>query len=204
MNMRRYRFALGYLTVWTFVGAAVATAAESEEEWKTKYPWNLSLGGGWKDFEGDEVVNDSSFVSCQVEYDYPSRWTVMGVLAYYPTIDGHVSTDPAGHRTNRLLESAGVESTEAISFSIEGLYHVRAGSEGLDPYLVASAGIMHYFDDFSSVDSADPMLTTGAGLLYHMTRKWAVRADARMLLTFSGETQANSFFTFGLVYKLTP
>lgn len=192
------------LAVLTFV--ANGLAAESERsEWKAKYPWNLSLGGGWKDFEGDEVVDDAPFVSCQLEYDFPARWTFMGVLAYYPTIDGNMRTDwKTGQEINRLQEEAGVDSTEAISLSVEGLYHLTVGSETVDPYLVASAGATHYFDDFSDVNSLDPNATTGAGLLCHISRNWAVRADARALLTFSGETQANSFITFGLVRKIAP
>ncbi|MEI6809246.1 MAG: outer membrane beta-barrel protein [bacterium] len=205
--MKRYWAMLACLTFSTFaVTSAFSAESETREELRTKYPWNISLGGGWKDFEGDEVVADSPFVSCQLEYDYPSRWTFMGVLAYYPKIDGNMGNDwtAGGQEYNRLRKEAGVDSTKALSLSVEGLYHFSPNSERrLDPYLVASAGVMHYFDEFADVNSWDPNVTAGAGLLYNISRQWAVRADARALVTFSDGTQANSFFTFGAVYKLT-
>lgn len=183
---------------------SVALAAELERsELRAKHPWNISIGGGWRDFEGDEVVDDSPFVSFQFEYDLPSRWTFMSVLGYYPKMAGNMRTEwSTGEEINRLREEAGVDNTTAISFSVEGLYHMRTSSENLDPYLVTSVGILRYFDDFANADSLDPNVTTGAGVLYYMSPQWALRVDARVLLSFSGETRASSFLTCGIVYKL--
>jgi outer membrane protein OmpA-like peptidoglycan-associated protein len=167
-------------------------------------PWHISVGGGWKDLEGDEEVDDSGFVSCTFSYDYSEPITFELGLTYFPFLAGGERDIWSSDGTtkigtvNRLEEKAGVSSTMAAGISLEVLYHV-ARWDNFEPYLVGGAGCMYYFDDFGH-GGIDPTLNAGAGFLWHFDREWAVRADMRTFLAGISAVEANSLINVGIVW----
>jgi len=189
--------------------------AFAEPETGTEHPWSIGGTFGWKDFEGEEAVQDSGNLTLHVSYDYSERWTFEGVLQYFPSLKGNTRTDwNNGLVINRLEEMTGAKSTSAAGISIECLYHLTRWKR-IDPYFVIGGGMMVYGQSFvgRKFDNAankltddsgrklDPTLNAGLGVMYHFNDSWAVRADARMFFAVGG-VQANSLFNIGVEYTL--
>lgn len=182
--------------------SCVLAGGDLRAETGTPYPWSLSAGVGWKDFEGDEAIQDTAFGTFQVEYDYSPRWTFMGVLSVFPMMKGNTRTDWAtGRLINRLEEATGFTDTKAVGLSLEGLFHLTRWKR-FDPYFVAGGGIIYYTDDITDSGSIDPTFNAGAGALYHFNDEWAVRADIRAFLAGMGAIEANSMANLGVVWTL--
>lgn len=164
------------------------------------YPWSISVGGGVKDFEGDEVISDSFFASVSASYDYSAQWRFEVVGSYFPNMQGNSRRDwDTGVYINRLEEQSGVTKTSAMGLAVECMYHVNRWR--IDPYLVVGGGLMLYADDVGE-GTVDPTFNAGAGVMYHFNNEWAVRADARAFLAGSKAFEANSLLNFGVVWTV--
>ena len=192
--------AVGVTVLSGSLGLGLWAAPQARAEAGTEHPWSIAACFGWRDYEGEQAVQDIGFGTLHLSYDYSERWTFEAVLGIYPTIHGNTRTDwQTGKVINRLEELSGVKNTSAFSLTLECLYHLTRWKR-VDPYFVVGAGAIKYADAVGKDRTTDPMLNAGLGCMYHFNDEWAVRADGRVFLTSSGSAQANSLIHVGVVW----
>ncbi len=173
------------------------SAGESTEAWR------ISILGGGIHFEGDEPVTDAALGAIGIGYDVSPRWTLEGLLSYAPEVKSSYRSDWAtGERISRLSERAGrdLEKTSALHLSIDGLMHL-APARRLNPYLAIGAGFVSYEHTFDR--SYEPMFRIGGGLFFHLSERWALRLDSRVLMAGT-DSEFNTVTTAGLTFRSQP
>jgi OOP family OmpA-OmpF porin len=156
---------------------------------------NVSLTGGAYDFEGDEAVDDTLTISLHLGLDLTEHWTLEAVLTDMPRLEENIAHS-YGARISRLESEAGVDETSAIGIAVDALYHFTRW-ERLDPYLSVGVGAIYYEDDFD--DQTEPTLRVGGGVLYHLSDRFAVRADLRVI-TAGTDSEINSQADGGIMW----
>lgn len=173
----------------------LCTATFAEEGYE--HLVNVSLMGGFIDFEGDEAVEDAGTLSLHLGLDCTEAWTVEAVLTSIPQLDERFAHS-YGDRISRLQSAAGegVDETSAIGLAVDGLYHFTRWDR-MDPYLSIGLGVLHYADDFDN--QTEPVLRAGGGLLYHLSDCFALRADLRVVCA-GMDTEINGLTSVGVVW----
>ena len=158
---------------------------------------NVSLTGGIYDFEGDEAVDDTQTISLHLGLDLTERWTLEAVLTAMPRLEENFAHS-YGAQISRLESEAGagVDETSAIGIAADALYHFTRW-ERLDPYLSVGVGAIYYEHDFD--DQTEPTLRVGGGVLYHLSDRFAVRADLRVIVAGT-DTEINSQANGGIMW----
>ena len=158
---------------------------------------NVSLTGGYIDFEGDEAVEDAGTISLHVGLDCTESWTVEAVLTSIPRLQERFAHS-YGDRISRLQSAAGegVDETSAIGLAVDALYHFTRWDR-MDPYLSVGLGVLQYADDFDA--QTEPAIRVGGGLFYHLSDNVALRADLRVVAS-GADTEINGLTRFGVVW----
>ena len=167
---------------------ALSNGAYAERAPGTEHPWNFGASLGWKDYEGDEPVDDSIYGALHVGYDYTPTWTFEGTLNYIPTIEDN---------RGLLILHGGVNDTSALGVTLEALWHFTRW-ERVDPYFAGGAGFLFYADDFED-DGRDYLLLGGGGVMYHFNDEWGVRADGRFMMA-GNDTEFNTRVSGGVTW----
>lgn len=181
----------------TLLLAAMPAGAQERDQ---AHRWHISVMGGGIDFEGDEPLNDAWLGALAIGYDLSPRWTLEGVVAFYPELNSSYRRDWAtGERISRLSEAAGrdLKETSSLRFAVDGLLHLAPGRR-IDPYLAAGLGIAVYEHDFD--ERYEPLLRAGGGLFANLSDRWALRLDSRAVITGS-DTEVNLVTTAGVVFS---
>jgi len=158
---------------------------------------NVSLTDGWLDFEGDEAVDDAYAISLHLGLDATEHWTFEAVLTSIPKLEERFANS-YGTRISRLQRAAGagVDRTSAVGLAFDALYHFSRWDR-LDPYLSIGLGAMRYEHDFDA--QTDPVLRVGGGLMYHLSNRFALRADARVV-TAGEDSEVNTLINAGVMW----
>jgi outer membrane protein OmpA-like peptidoglycan-associated protein len=154
-------------------------------------PWSVSAGLGRVNFEGDEVVQDSFYISLRLGYDLTPRWTIEGDLGIMPSLEKTEFAD------NRFALD---DDTWGVRIGANTLFHLR-NTENMhwDPFLSLGGAFVRYGTDMGEGKN-DKMAMAGGGLFYHFNDAWALRGDVRTVLT-SDNTEANILFALGANYR---
>ncbi|MBU1694015.1 MAG: OmpA family protein [Verrucomicrobia bacterium] len=155
------------LAVWLVLAmGAVAAEVDLFEE----APWSGGVGFGFMHLEGDQLVEDSAFLSLKLNYAYSPRWSFDIDASVFPALANRTFEDG-----RRALD----DDTWALRLGVDALLHLR-NIEDLrwDPFLAAGVGLMAFGEDPSGGE-VQPTLNAGGGMFYHFNDEWAVRGDLR-------------------------
>jgi outer membrane protein OmpA-like peptidoglycan-associated protein len=199
--MQRFRNASTFVVSLLFIVllTGMATAQVEPSSQAKRY---VSGGFGIVDYEGDQPVDDASSLMIHLGYDFNEWWTIDGAFSIIPTLNentyGNTPTNTGVWReVHPLEETIGKDSTWAVGAAVDGLFHFTRW-ERLDPYLAIGIGFIYYGDDFGD-GHFDPQVRAGGGVMYHFNDEWALRCDARALIT-AENTEANSIIEGGVVW----
>jgi OmpA-OmpF porin, OOP family len=187
--LKSIRCILAGLTM-LFAGSTFLQAAP-EDDLFVREPWTLSVGPGWINFEGDQVVRNGPFLSLKAGYDLSPRWTLEGDFAYAPKLRNNTFDDGRFAISNNIY---------SVRFGLDALFHLRNTKDlHFDPYLVAGVSMTHYEEELENGNN-DVGGTAGLGMFYHINDQWAIRGDVRTGL-FKQDTEVNAFVTVGVAYR---
>jgi len=199
----------GALVVFLTAALGAGTVAQAQSErFEDAFPYYVSGGLGYLDFEGDEEVSDGIAAVGRWGFDWTEWITLETALHLAPYLKenfyGRTTVDANGVVTyeelSRLEEATGdssIDSTWAIGLSGDGLFHFTRWQR-FDPYLAAGPSMIYYGDKFGK-NQIDLALRAGAGAMYHFNDMWALRADWRSFIA-GDDTEANSLIDAGLVW----
>lgn len=179
------------------VGAAVAIASgvafAQERDLFDDAPWYAGAGIGVLGFEGDEPAENGPFIGLRLGHDFNVYSSVEFGLDLAPSLD-----------ENDALEGSDKDffdgSIWAARLGVDGLLHLRnAKNLRWDPYLHAGLGLMLYEEDLGEGKNV-PYVSAGAGVFYHFSDVWSIRADYRLAIT-DEDTEFNQFVMVGANYR---
>jgi outer membrane protein OmpA-like peptidoglycan-associated protein len=191
MNIRITSLALAAIML---LGLAVALPAQAAEETDLfeRAPWSLSLGVGRINFEGDEEVKDSTFLTLKLGYDLSTHWAVEGVVAYMPELDNRTFDDPNRYALDDDIWGARI--------GVDLLYHLRNTKNlRFDPYLAAGVALAMWEESLGA-GKEEVIGTAGGGLFYHLSDEWALRGDARGEVV-GADSEFKIFWNVGLAWR---
>lgn len=173
------------------LGAGWGDAAEPTGE----SAWYVSVGLGFRDFEGDEEVKDGVFGLCDVGYEFTEELALELEVSFAPRLAANPSFAAAWRdETGKDWWDA----TSVFGLALDGLY-LFPTLERVVPYCSLGVGWAHYFDELGGGEKNDLSVRLGVGAVYHLTDEWAVRADYRGMVA-GRNTEANSLFGLGVRY----
>ncbi|MFH0878487.1 MAG: outer membrane beta-barrel protein, partial [Lentisphaerota bacterium] len=177
------------VAAWVMCFAGQAGAQENDLF--SEAPWTLSLGGGFINYEGDELVQDGAYLSLRGGYDWSSHWTVEGVLDFAPRLGYNTFSDGRFQISNNIY---------SVRLGLDILYHLRNTKDmRFDPFL-AAGGVLTLYEKDLGHGNVEPMVVVGGGMFYHFNDTWALRGDARVGVA-GANTDFNSFFSAGVTYR---
>jgi len=191
--MRRYLLAILFV-ISCLLNVNNLSAEESEfvEEGEESL-WYAAATIGMLTFEGDQPVEDTFNLSLKVGYEFSEWWTYEAAIYFAPNID------ISDRGKERGVDFA---STSLVSFSLEGLFHFTRWNR-LDPYLVFGVGVDYFTDELPNQHQTELLLIGGAGVMYHLSDSWSVRASAKaMLAGFGSHPNANMLVEIGASYSI--
>lgn len=172
------------------LSCASVLAGEPNDLFETA-PWNVSVGAGYLNFEGDEVVKDAPFLNVKLGYDLSPRWTVEGDFGYAWKLDNNEFTD------GRFAID---DDTYSVRVGADLLFHLRNTKDlHFDPFL-AVGGVFSYYGEELENGHDDLAVIGGGGLFIHFNDEWAIRGDFRTGLT-GDNTEFNSIFGASVNYR---
>ncbi len=173
--------------------AALAVAARADEDLFTRAPGYGSAGVGVVMFEGDEPTKNGPLLSLRLGRSFGPNWAVEGEFGLAPRLEGRSFSDG-----RYQLEG----DTWMLRLGAELLFHPRSTRNlRWDPYLSLGAAAHLFGDDrYDNGGASDFNFSAGAGLFYHFSDEWALRADARQLVT-TRNTEFNTIFSIGLAWR---
>ena len=198
--MQKLRWSALALSAFTALALSLSpsTGRAAVIESGNEAPWNLSLGGGIINFEGDEELKDGFISAFTLGYDFNERWTIEGVFYFSPKLDANEVTDSQNNPRRGLGGDNPATDTYLLGAAVDGLWHFTRW-ERLDPYLVLGFGGLFYGEELANGDKSEAALRAGFGVMYHFNDEWALRADFRGMLA-GNDSEANSIITGGLVW----
>lgn len=180
--------------------------AQSTVEDSIESKWYVGAGLGYYNFEGDQVLEDSLYISGRLGYDLNEWWSIEGMLTLAPSMDenfvGQEYVDEHGVSRERQVSQAkkgeeGFGSTTAFGMVIDGLFHFTRWDR-VDPFLALGGGMTFYGDTING-KKVDMNVRAGGGLMYHFNDEWAVRGDVRALIA-GNQTEVNLIMDAGVVW----
>jgi outer membrane protein OmpA-like peptidoglycan-associated protein len=174
----------------------ISPAQAANEDLFASAPWSVSAGAGYIDFEGDEVVTDSLYITLKLGYDFSPRWTLESDTAIMPYLDNNKFDNLAPDDNRYRLDS----STWGIRTGVNALFHLR-NTENMrwDPFLAGGVALGLYGEDLGD-GQTDLMVLGGGGIFYHFNDEWALRADVKTLVT-GQNTEANLMADISLNWR---
>lgn len=171
---------------------SVANAAQAGSE---QSPW-LGLAGGVLTLEGDEAVESSAMVRLSLGYEFTEAWSLECSMMMVPTLDVRYRNS-----FGEKIPRAEFDETSAFGLSLDGLYHFHR-AERFDPFLALGLGFLQ-FEEAPGSDEFNPSVRVGAGIQYHFSDSWAIRAEGRAFLAGT-DTEVNSTLDIGIVWRREP
>lgn len=176
------------------LGFATSAAADHHNEGDYK-GWNASLGGGALLYEGDEEVKHTSLYGVTVGYDFNSRWTLEGNVAYLPNIKRNPLPDYNEDKFRLTNDTWG------LRFGTDLLYHLISNpASSFDPFVGLTAGAAYYGNRLEDNQRWDPYAGFAAGLTYWLTGGLGLRADYKHIVA-GHDTEFNNLFMLSLTYS---
>ncbi len=186
-------FAFGNAAAQVEVAEEVPALAEISEVSR----WYVSPGVGMMFFEGNQVVEEGLHMVLRLGYDINEHWGVElgGTWAPNITRDGNKYSDSGPY-------SKRIDGQSIRGWFIDGLYHFDR-FERFDPYLSAGFG---YFraDDKVFCEGTEYQVwgpRVGAGMFYHLTDSWSLRADARSFMAIDDTCEFMYTADLGVAYR---
>ncbi len=175
------------------VGIAAQTqAAPTTMEPAETFPWTVSAGPGYINFEGDQWTKDGFYLQGRVSYELNERVDLSGTLFLAPSLDANVP--------DNRLERPDWSSTWLMGAGAEAIFHLTRWQR-FDPFVAAGVHAVMFGDDQKNGEDTDVALRIGGGALYHFDEEWAIRLDARMTLGgLSKDSEANALVEGGLCW----
>ncbi|VUD64640.1 Outer membrane porin F [Thalassocella blandensis] len=163
---------MGCGLLFSAVSAPLASADDSG--------FNISVMGGQAIFDKDRELEDDTFFSIDLGYDFSERWGMEF---------GYVSAEAEFEDFN--------ESVDLEQFRLDGLYYF--GENNFKPYLVAGIGDQSWsLDGFDDIQST--FVNAGAGFKYYFNPHVALRGDARLVNSLD-EEMTDYLVGLGLLVK---
>ncbi len=181
-------------------GKLWAQSAPAESSAGKDAPWQISIGGGYICYEGDEATKDGGFGLLRVGYDYTPSWTFRGEISYFPELKANTVYD---YDTGTPVPRPGLhgDSTWAIGLAGDALFHLNAAADRRwDPYLVGGLGLLYYEKIREWRSPTDVPVRAGAGLAYHFTAAWALNVDLMGQMTIDKQ-EFNFIPSAGIVWS---
>lgn len=156
------------------------------------FPWSVSVGPGYMNFEGDQWAKDGFYLQGRLGYEMNERMDLEGTLFFAPSLD-------ANEPDNRA-ERPDWSSTWLLGAGVEGIFHLTRWQR-FDPFFAAGLHATLFGDEQKNGDKADVAIRIGGGAFYHFDEEWALRVDARMALGGLGkDSEANALIEGGLCW----
>jgi hypothetical protein len=193
VGMRRCGFvglmAICVALLGVFRGTNCEAAQEEGSVW-------IGLAAGMLLLEGDEPVESSEMVRLSLGYEFTEAWSLECSLMSVPKLDVRYRNS-----YDEKIPRADFEETSAYGLSLDGLYHFHR-AQRLDPFIALGIGFLQY-EDAPGDDDFDPSIRLGAGVLYHFSESWAIRAEGRALVA-GLDTEVNATVDIGIVWRRKP
>ena len=156
--MKKSVFAAGLLM--GFAGAMTVSANELADAPR----WYVSPGVGMMFFEGGQPTDEGLNMVLRLGYDIDAHWSTEAGVSWAPNITQD--------------DENGLGDQHVAGLFMDGMYHFNRNNR-LDPYLTAGLGTFHADDRMfnSGEDSNVYGPRVGAGVMYHLTDRWSLRAD---------------------------
>ena len=173
-------------------GAMFVSAGEMADQNR----WYVSPGIGMMFFEGNQPTDEGLNMQLRVGYDISDHWSaeVGGSVAPNITGNGRYSKGPD--------KGDKIDNQQIYGGYIDGLYHFNRFNRW-DPYLTVGAGYLraqdHVLDDAAELRVFGPRV--GAGLMYHLTDNWSLRADARAAMSLEQSCEFIYTADAGVAYR---
>lgn len=193
-------FLLKRLSIFLLSTVTAITAVFAEDSLFERAPWSYSAGIGHLNFEGDQLVDDSPFITLRAMKNLDSRWGYEFILDLIPQADGSSGENPTRERLGgNIGTDPAVADTWGIRLAVDGNFHLRT-IENLrwDPYLSLGVGYLHFEEDVDGADGAQ--IYGGGGMMYHFNDAWAIRADAQVIISGSN-SEFNAMYSIGVNYR---
>ena len=172
---------------------ALVWTARADEDLFTRAPWYGSAGLGAMFFEGDEPVKSGPILSLRIGRSFGPNWALEGEFGLAPRLEGRSYSD-GRHQLDG--------DTWMLRLGADLLFHPRNTRDlRWDPYLAIGAAAHFFGDDlYADGGATDFNVSAGVGLFYHFNDEWALRADARQLVT-ARNTEFNTILSLGLAWR---
>ncbi len=171
-----------------FTGATTVNAGELADAPR----WYVSPGVGMMFFEGNQPTDEGLNLVLRLGYDISEHWSTEGEISYAPNITGNGGAD----------QNNGVENQYINGLFLDTLYHFNRYNR-LDPYLTAGAGFYrapeHILNDGDEHSVGGPRV--GAGVMYHLTDTWSLRADGRAFMSLEDGCEFIYTADAGVAYR---
>ena len=152
-------------------------------------------------FEGNQDLDPSAIYGVSLGYHFNENWGLEAMVGYVDADADDVrvtrpATDPPW---DPVVTRENPGDVNVWTYRLDGLYHFRGVSEKLVPYLAAGIGGIDIDEEVLDCDGTSFLVNAGGGLKYFLTKSWALRADARYVVTFD-DRYNNAVATVGVTY----
>ncbi len=160
--------------------------------------WYVSPGVGMMFFEGNQPADEGLNLVLRLGYDLSEHWTAEGGVSWAPNItsNGRDGADDAPGGDSGI----GAQSVRGVF--MDGLYHFSR-YERVDPYLAGGFGYLRAnskaFCEGDEYSAVGPRV--GVGVMYHLTDRWSLRADARAFMALDQTCEFIYTADAGVAYR---
>ena len=197
-----------FWTVGVLAGLTCVAMARADELGDAPR-WYISPGVGMMFFEGNQAVDEGLNMVLRLGYDISDHWSVEAGISWAPNItsngedwrdDGHRWLGVNGQWYGR--DDEGIKSQSVRGAFLDGLYHFNRYNR-LDPFLTAGFGYYRandkVFCEGSEFSVVGPRV--GAGVMYHLTDHWSLRADTRAFMALDQTCEFIYTADAGIAYR---
>jgi outer membrane protein OmpA-like peptidoglycan-associated protein/opacity protein-like surface antigen len=150
--------------------------------------WYVSPGVGMMFFQGNQPTDEGLNMVLRLGYDISEHWSAEGGVSWAPNITGN--------------GDGGADGQSIRGAFLDGMYHFNRYNR-LDPYLTAGVGYYRandrVFCDGDEFSVGGPRV--GAGVMYHLTDRWSLRADGRAFMPLEGDMAFIYTADAGVAYR---
>jgi OOP family OmpA-OmpF porin len=171
------------------VGFLAGTAPAAERDLFADAPWYFGAGIGYIHYEGDELVNPGVGPGIRLGRDWNEYWSAEIGLNIFPHLDNSDFSNPEREELDGPIWAAGLQGD--VMLHLRNMENLR-----WDPYL-SLGGQLNYYEEDLGNGNVELMLTAGAGLFYHFSDQWSVRADFRSGIA-GADTEFNQYVFVGV------
>jgi outer membrane protein OmpA-like peptidoglycan-associated protein len=150
--------------------------------------WYVSPGVGMMFFEGNQPTDEGLNMVLRLGYDVSEHWSTEGGVSWAPNISGN--------------DNNVVDNQRIAGLFLDGMYHFNRFNRW-DPYLTAGVGSFHADDRAlnSGENSNVYGPRVGAGVMYHLTDNWSLRADGHAFAQLAEDMPFIYTADAGVVYR---